>query len=158
MFDKCPSYSSVKKWYANFQQEDFRAKDEAQSERLSAVSTSEIVNHVPDLTLANQQISIKKSVKTLNISRKNVWFTIHDQLDMQNLSAKQVSKSLNANQKKYWVNNSKLFIQHFQCSSDEAWLHHNDMKTNNTPYNGSTWVLHSLRKSKPTNQQQTSWL
>ena len=63
--DKCPSYSTVKKWCANFQGGDFEIDDAARSGRPSTVSTPEVVDHVHDLILADQRISAKTIAETL---------------------------------------------------------------------------------------------
>lgn len=133
---KCPSYSTVKKWCANFQRGDFETQDAARSGRPSTVSSPEIVDHVHDLILADRRISAKRIAETLHISRERVGFIIHEQLGMQKLSAKWVPKCLNADQKRHRVDTSKMILQHFQRSSDgflerlliadETWLHHYD--------------------------------
>ena len=68
--DKCPSYSTVKKWCANFQGGDFETDDAARSGRPSTVSTPEVVDHVHDLILADRRISAKTIAETLEISRQ----------------------------------------------------------------------------------------
>ncbi|XP_042310079.1 uncharacterized protein LOC121923591 [Sceloporus undulatus] len=137
--DKCPSYSTVKKWCANFQQGDFETEDAARSGRPSTVSTPEMVERVHDLILADQRISAKTIAETLDISRERIGFIIHEQLSMQKLLAKWVPKCLNDDQKRNRVDTSKLILQHFEQSSDnfleqlvtvdETWLHHYGLET-----------------------------
>lgn len=50
--------------------------------------------------------------------RKCVGFIIHEQLYMQKLSGKRVPRYLNADQKWYWVNTSKLILQHSKRFGD----------------------------------------
>uniref|UniRef100_A0A8D0DII8 Mos1 transposase HTH domain-containing protein n=1 Tax=Salvator merianae TaxID=96440 RepID=A0A8D0DII8_SALMN len=102
--DKCPSYSTVKKRCASFQCGDFETEDAARSGRPSTVSTPEIVDHVHDLILADQQISAKRIAETLQISRERVGFIIHEQQGMQKLPAKSMPK----------LETFKLILQHFQ--------------------------------------------
>ena len=97
--DKCPSYSTVKKWCANFQRGDFETNYAGRSERPSTATTPDIVDRVHDLILSDWRISAKTIAETLEISRERVGFIIHEHLDMQKLSAKWVSKCLNTDEK-----------------------------------------------------------
>lgn len=136
---KCPSYSTVKKWCANFQRGDFETEDAARSGRPSTVTTPEIVDRVHDLILSDRRIAAKTIAETLKISRERVGFIINEQLDMQKMSAKWVPKCLNADEKRKRVDTSKLVLQHFEQSGDdflqrlvtvdETWLHHYDPET-----------------------------
>lgn len=137
--DKCPSYSTVKKWCANFQRGDFETEDAGRSGRPSTVTTPEIVDQVHDLILTDRRISAKTIAETLKISRERVAVIIHDHLGMQKLSAKWVPKCLNADEKRKRVETSRLILQHFELSSDnfldrlvtvdETWLYHYDPET-----------------------------
>lgn len=137
--DRCPSYSTVKKWCANFQRGDFATEDAARSGRPSTVTTPEIVDQVHDMILTNRRISAKVIAETLEISRERVGSIIHEHLDMQKLSAKWVPKCLNADQKRNRVDTSRWVLQQFQQSRDnflerivtvdETWLFHYDPET-----------------------------
>ena len=137
--DKCPSYSTVKKWCANFRRGDFDTDDATRSGRPSTVTTPAIVDEVHDLILSDRRISAKKVAETLGISRERVSVIIHDHLNMQKLSAKWVPRCLNADEKRKRVESSRLILRHFQQSSDsflsrivtvdETWLFHYDPET-----------------------------
>lgn len=137
--DKSPSFTTVKKWCANFQRGDFETHDEVGVKKPSIVSSPEIVDNVHDLILADRRISTERIAEALEIPREGIEFIIHEQLGMRKLSTKWVPKCLNADQKRYRVNVSKLILQQFQRSSknildrlvtvDETWLHYYDQDT-----------------------------
>jgi len=64
------------------------------------VTTLEIVDQIHELILEDRQISAKTIAEQFGISREWVGFIIHEDLDMQKLSAKWVLKCLNADQKR----------------------------------------------------------
>lgn len=71
-----------------------------------------------NLILASWQISVKSIAKVQEISWECIEFIIHDQLNLQMLSAKWMPKCLNANQKWYQVESTKLILQYLQQSGD----------------------------------------
>lgn len=93
--DKWPSYSTVKKWCANFHHGDFETQDAALLGKPSTMSTPEIDDHVYHVILADRQISTKRIAETLKISKKHLVIIIHEHLGMQRLSAKRMPKCPN---------------------------------------------------------------
>jgi len=78
----------------------------------------EIIDHIYELILEDRRISSKSIAEQLGISRERFGSIIHEDLDMQKLSAKWVPKCLNAKQKrqrlsKFW--NFFGAIQMFSC-------------------------------------------
>jgi len=63
------------------------------------VTTPEIIDEIHKLILEDCQISAKSIAEQLGISGEWVGSIIHEDLDMQKLSAKRVPKYLNADQK-----------------------------------------------------------
>jgi hypothetical protein len=89
--------------------------------------------------LEDCQISVKSVAEQLGISRERVGSIIHEDLDMQKLSAKWVPKCLNADQKRQWCQLSEHIFQFFLrdpndsllrlVTMDKTWLFHYDPQT-----------------------------
>ena len=66
------------------------------------LTTPEITDQIHELIVEDRRISAKSIAEQLGISRERVGSIIHEDLNMQKLSAKRVPKCLNANQKLQW--------------------------------------------------------
>ena len=97
-----PSYITVKNCVAQFKRGDFSTCDVPRPGRPKTVTTPEVIDQIHELILEDRRISAKSIAEQLGISRE--WFgsIIHEDLDMQKLSAKWVPKYLNADQKLQW--------------------------------------------------------
>jgi len=74
--------------------DDFSTCDVPCPGRPKTVTTQEIIDQIHELILEDRQISAKSIAEQLGISREWVWSIIHEDLDMQKLSAKWVPKGL----------------------------------------------------------------
>ena len=63
------------------------------------MTSQEIIEQIHELILQDRMISGKSIAEQLGISRERVGFIIHEDLDMQKLSAKWVPKCLNVDKK-----------------------------------------------------------
>jgi len=89
--------------------------------------------------LKDHWISAKSTAEQLGISREWVGSIIHEDLDMQKLSARWVPKCLNANQKHQSCQSSKQLLEFFRhdpnnlllqlVTMDKTWLYHHDPET-----------------------------
>jgi len=61
--------------------------------------------------LEDRRISVKSIAEQLGISRERVGSIIHEDLDMQKLSAKWVSKCLNADKNRQWCQSSEQLME-----------------------------------------------
>jgi len=86
-----PSYVTVKNCVAQFKRGDFSTCDALRAGRAKTVTT-------PELILEDRRISAKSIAEQLGFSRERVGPIIHEDFDMQKLSAKWVPKCLNADQ------------------------------------------------------------
>jgi len=96
------------------------------------VTTPEISDQIHEVILEDRWISAKSIAEQLGISCERVGSIIHEDLDMQKLSAKCVPKCLNADQKHQQCQLSKQLLEFFQrdpndflsrmVTMDEAWL------------------------------------
>ena len=99
----------------------------------------EIIDKIQELILEDSRISVKSIVEQLDISSERVGPIIHEDLDMQKLSAKWVPNCLNADQKRQRCQPSEQVLEFFRrhpndflsrlVTMDETWLHHYDSKT-----------------------------
>jgi len=84
---------------AQFKRGDFPTCNAPRPGRPKTVTTPEIIDQIYELILEDRQVSDKRIAEQLGISRERVGSIIHEDLDMQELSAKRVPKCLNAEQK-----------------------------------------------------------
>ena len=89
--------------------------------------------------MEDRRISAKSIAGQLGISRERDGSIIHEDLDMQKLSAKWVPKCLNADQKRQWRQSSEQLLEFLRrhandflsrlVTMDETWLYHYDPET-----------------------------
>lgn len=156
----CPSYSTVKKWCANFQRGDLDTQDAARSGRPSTVSISEIVDYIHDLTLDNRRISAKKIAEMLYISRERVRFIILEQLGIQMLSAKWVRNAWMPTRNDIELKLANWFCSGFNNPAIVLWsVSSLSMKSGYTTMSSpGTRARHDRRNSKSRTWQDWSWL
>jgi len=85
---------------AQFKRGDFSTCDAPRPGRHKAVTTPEIIDQIHELILEDGRISAKSIAEQLGISRERVRSIIHEDLDIQKLSAKWVPKCLNERESK----------------------------------------------------------
>jgi len=100
------------------------------------VTTLEIIDQIHELILEDCRISAKSIAEQLGISRERVGSIIHEDLDMQKLSAKWVPKCLNADQKRQRCQSSEQILDFFRrdpndflsqlMTMEETWLYKYD--------------------------------
>ena len=97
---------------AQFKHGDFSTCDAPRPGRPKTVTAPEIIDQIHELILKDRRISAKSIAEQLGISRERVGSIIHEDLDMQKVSAKWVPKCLNVDQKHQWC---QLSEQHLEC-------------------------------------------
>jgi len=103
------------------------------------VTTPEIIDQIHKLILEDCRISAKSIAEQLGVSHEQDGSIIHEDLDMEKLSAKWVLKCLNTDQKSRRCQSSEQLLEFFQCipndflsrmvTMDETWLYHYDPET-----------------------------
>jgi len=126
---------------AQFKCGDFSTCVAPHSGQPKTVTTLEIIDQIHELILEDCQILAKSIAEQLGISCEQVGSIIHEDLDMQKLSAKWVPKCLNADQKRQWCQLSEQLLEFFRhdpndflsqlVTMDETWLYHYDPETKN---------------------------
>ena len=150
---------------AQFKCGDFSTCDAPHPGWPKTMTTPEFIDHIHELVLEDRRISAKSIAEQLGISREWVGSIIHEDLEVQKLSAKWVSKCLNADQKCKWCQLSEQLLEFFWrdpsdflsrlVTMDETWLYHYDPETKHQTmewqYSGSHhskkfWVQNSAGK------------
>jgi len=98
--EHAPSYATVKNWVAQFKRRDFSTCDAPRPGQPQTVTIPKIIDQIHELFLEDRRISAKSIAEQLGISHEQVGSIIHEDLDMQKLSAKWVPKCLNADPKR----------------------------------------------------------
>ena len=88
--EHAPTYAIVKNWMAWVKRLDFFTCDAPRPGRPKTVTTPEIIYQIHELISEDRQISAKSIAEQLGISREWIGTIIHEDLDMQKLSAKWV--------------------------------------------------------------------
>jgi len=124
---------------ARFKRGDFSTCDAPRPRRPKTVTTPEIIDQIHELILEDRRISAKSIAEQPGISRERVGSIIHEDLDMQKLSAKWVPKCLNADKKCQRCHSSEQILEFFRrdpnyflsrlVTVDETWLYHYDAET-----------------------------
>ena len=124
---------------AQFKRGDFSTCDAPRPERPETVTTLEIIDQIHELIFEDRRIFTKSIAEQLGISRARVGSTIHEDLDMRNLSAKRVPKCLKADDKRQRCQSSKQILEFFRLdpndflsrlvTMDETWLYHYNPET-----------------------------
>ena len=86
--EHAPSYSTLKKWVAQFKRGDFSTRHAPRPGRPKTVSTLENIYQIHELILEHRQISAKSIAEQMRISCERVGSIIHEDLDTRKLSAK----------------------------------------------------------------------
>jgi len=109
--EHAPSYGTVKNWVAQFKRGDFSTCDAPRSGRPKTVNIPEIIDQIHELILEDRRISAKSIAEQLV---ERIGSIIHEDLDMQKLSAKWVPKCLNADHKRQRCHSSEQLLKFFR--------------------------------------------
>ena len=124
---------------AQLKRGDFSTCDAPRPGLPKTVTTLDIIDQIHELILEDLWISAKSIAEQLGISRERIGSIIHEDFDMQKLSAKWVPKCLNANQKRQQCHSSEKLLVFLRrdpndflsqlVTVDETWLYHCDPET-----------------------------
>ena len=112
--EHAPLYATVKNWVAQFKHGDFSTCDAPRPGRPKTVTTPEIIDQIYELILEDHRILAKSIAEQLGISREQVGSIIHEDFDMQKLSAKWVPKCLKVDQKRQRCQSSEQLLEFFR--------------------------------------------
>ena len=112
MGDSSPSFSTIKKWAAEFKRGPTSLEDNPREGR-PKTSTPEITEQVHNMVLDDRQMKVCKISETIGISKERVGYILHEELDMKKLCARWVLCLLTADQKRNRMKISEQCLEHF---------------------------------------------
>jgi len=117
--EHAPSYATVKNWVAQFKHGDFSTCDAPRPGLPKTVTIPEVIDQIHKLILEDRRISAESMAEQLGISHEWVGSIIHEDLDMQKLSAKWVPKCLTADQKRQQCQSSEQLLEFFRHNPND---------------------------------------
>jgi transposase len=96
--DSIPSFSTIKKWAAEFKHGHTILEDDPREERPKSATPPEIIEQVHDMVLDDRRMKEREIAETIGISKESVGYILHEELDMKKLCAIWVPRLLTADQ------------------------------------------------------------
>jgi len=96
--DSSPSFSTNKKWAAEFKRGSTSLEDDPREGRPKS-ATPEIIEQVHDMALDDRRMKVHEIAETIGISKEHVGYILHEELDMKELCARWVPRLLTADKK-----------------------------------------------------------
>jgi len=128
-----PSFSTVKKWAAEFKRGRTSLEDDPREGRPKSATTPEIIEQVHDMVLYDRRMEVREIAETIGISKERVGYILHEELDMKKLCARWVPCLLTADQKHTRMKISEQWLERFNKNKtdfvrrfipmDETWIH-----------------------------------
>jgi len=132
--DSFPSFSTIKKWAAEFKCGRTSLEDDPREGRPKSATTPEIIEQVHDMVLDDWQMKVREIAETIGFSKECVGYILHEELDMKKLCARWVQHLLTADQKRTCMKIPEQCLEHFNknktdfvhpfITMDETWIHH----------------------------------
>jgi histone-lysine N-methyltransferase SETMAR len=132
--DSSPSFSTIKKWAAEFKHGRTSLEDDPSEGRPKSATTSEIIEQVHNMVLDDRQMKVREIAEAIGISKECVGYILHEELDMKKLCARRVPHLLTADQIRTCMKISEQCLRHFNKNKtdflhrfitvDETWIHH----------------------------------
>ena len=103
--DSSPSFSTIKKWAAEFKRGRSSLEDDPREGRWKSATTPEVIQQVHDMVLDDGRMKLREIAETIGISKERVGYILHEELGMKKLCARWVPRLLTADQKRTRVKN-----------------------------------------------------
>ena len=153
--DSSPSFSTVKKWAADFKRGRSSIFDDVRSGRPKTAVSEEIIAKIHNAVLSDRRMKVRELSNIAQISTERVHYVLHEKLHMKKLSARWVPRLLTVDQKRVRQNVSQECLDRFKrnptaflrqfITVDETWIHH---YTPETKEQSKQWVEHGGRAPK----------
>jgi hypothetical protein len=111
--DSFPSFSTIKKWTAEFKCGRTILEDDPCERRPKSATTPKIIEQVHDMVLNDRQMKVHEITETIGISKEHVGYILHEEMDMIKLCARWVPRLLTADQKHTRMKISEQCLEHF---------------------------------------------
>jgi predicted XRE-type DNA-binding protein len=85
--DSSPSFSTIKKWAAEFKRGRTSLEDDPREGRPKSATTPEIIEQLHDNVLDDRRMKMREIAETIGISKERVGYILHEELDMKKLYA-----------------------------------------------------------------------
>ena len=99
--DSSPSFSTIKKWAAEFKRGRTNLEDNPHKGRPKNAATPEIIQQVHDMLLYEWRMKMQEIAETIGISKECVGYILHEELDMKKTSYKMVAALAHGRSKKH---------------------------------------------------------
>jgi transposase len=163
--DCSPSFSTIKKWGAEFKRGRTSLEDDLREGRPKSATTPEIIEQVHDMVLDDRRMKMREVSETIGISKERVGYILHEELDMKKLCARWVPRWLTADQKCTRMKTSEQCLERFNKNKtdfvrrrfiavDETTTHQNPNSSQN---NGQKQVVQRQRRQVWFHQQERLW-
>jgi transposase len=84
--DSSPSFSTIKKWAAEFKHGRTSLEDDPREKRKKRAPPPEIIEQVHNTVLDDRQMKVCEIAETIGISKERVGYILHEELDMKKLA------------------------------------------------------------------------
>jgi len=131
--DKAPSYSTVKKWYNEFNRGRSSLQDEFREGRPKSAVTPENIDAVRELIIQDRHVTYREIQASLNISMTPINKILHDHLAVKKICSRWIPHNLTIAQKEARVDWCKEMLQKYNhgasnavyniCTGDESWIY-----------------------------------
>jgi transposase len=81
--DAAPSFSTIKKWAAEFKRGRTSLEDDPREGRPKNATTPEIIEQVHDMILNDRRMKVHEIAETIGISKERVGHILHEELNMK---------------------------------------------------------------------------
>ena len=137
--DSSPSFSTIKKWAAEFKRDRTSLEDDPREGRPKSALTPEIIEQVHDMVLDDRRMKVREIAETIGVSKEGVGYTLHEELDMKKVCARWVPRLFTADQKRTRMKISEQCLERFNknktdfvrrfITMDETWIHNYTSKS-----------------------------
>jgi hypothetical protein len=153
--DSSPSFSTIKKWAAEFKLGRTSLEDDSREVRPNSAATPEIIEQVQ---VDDRRTKVREVAETVGISKERVGYILHEELYMKKLCARWVPRVLTADQKCICIKISEQWLERVSLL---LWMrlgftitHQNPNSSENS---GQKPVVQRQRRQGRFHQQEKSW-